>query len=103
MLRMLGYSVYIFKDEEEALSHYYTHHSEIDLVILDLIMPRITGNDMLVKMREKKPSQKIIMMSGMTKKGSIPSAINGFLEKPFNISKLSREVANALHGEMVGS
>jgi len=73
---------------------------EIDLVLLDVMMPGMNGLDVLPKIREKWPSVVVVMMSG---NATIETAVNAtklgaydFVEKPLGSDKLLLTIANAL-------
>jgi DNA-binding NtrC family response regulator len=80
---------------------YYTrHYQDIDLVILDMVMPRMNGHDTFLKMKEINPQVKAILSSGYSvdveaqevlKKGALQ-----FVQKPFRRADLSRAVADIL-------
>jgi FixJ family two-component response regulator len=74
---------------------------DVDLVVLDLIMPGTDGGKVFERLRELRPLLPVILSSGYSIDG-IPAAImkrgcNGFLQKPFNILELSRAVEKALN------
>ena len=65
---------------------------QIDIVLLDIIMPGMSGKEVFEKIRGINPNAKIIITSGYSKQqiteSLIASGANGFLPKPFNIDKL---------------
>ena len=74
---------------------------EIDLVILDMIMPGISGGETFDRLREINPGIKVLLSSGYSIEGQAKTIMdrgcNGFLQKPFQLEKLSRKVR-----EMIG-
>jgi two-component system cell cycle sensor histidine kinase/response regulator CckA len=101
VLRKYGYEILSAADGEEAVNLFPSKQSEIDLVILDLTMPRLSGRDTFRKLREIRPDIPIIISSGYpvemdpftTEVGSAP---NGFVQKPFEVSELARTVRAVL-------
>ncbi|MBN2009201.1 PAS domain S-box protein [candidate division KSB1 bacterium] len=66
LLERRGYSVLVAKDGEEALHTFRDHMQEINLVILDLTMPKLSGREVLARMLDMQPDAKIILTSGFT-------------------------------------
>ncbi len=64
MLQYYGYKVLIAKDGEEAVQVYKGQHEAIDMVLLDVIMPRKNGREALNELREINPKLKVLFMSG---------------------------------------
>lgn len=100
-LEEFGYDVLLAKDGLEALQVYQANKSRIDLVILDMIMPRMNGYDAFLAIREFNPNAKAILASGfadstktieMQKKGLL-----GIIRKPYLRTDLSKIVAEALN------
>jgi two-component system, cell cycle sensor histidine kinase and response regulator CckA len=71
MLRLLervlskqGYQVLTASDGEEAIEVHRSHKDGIDIILLDLGLPKISGRDVLVKLKTEKPDVKIVIASG---------------------------------------
>jgi CheY-like chemotaxis protein len=95
-----GYRTIPASDGEDALRKFLAHRKEIDLVILDVVMPRMSGKAVFDQIREKYPEAKVLFMSGyaeeiVTKKG-IAAAEFDYLEKPANPAKLLEKVREML-------
>jgi two-component system nitrogen regulation response regulator NtrX len=98
ILENYGFNTLTTQDGFEAIQ--IVEKDDIDLVILDLVMPSIDGISVLGKILEKKPSLPVIMLSGH---GTIPKAVEAtkigafdFLEKPVEIEKIIITIENAL-------
>jgi signal transduction histidine kinase/CheY-like chemotaxis protein len=100
MLNDLGYKVKTCKDGYEGIEYYRKHHNEIDLVILDLMMPEMGGFDCFKKLNDIDNSVKIIIASGYSQNGEIEKitamGASDFIKKPFNSVTLLNTVRNAL-------
>jgi two-component system, cell cycle sensor histidine kinase and response regulator CckA len=100
MLETLGYSVTVEKDGLEAIEYYRNHCDDIIVIIVDLIMPRISGNDCIKKIKEINPRACILVSSGYSLVSDtqqiISRGIAGFIQKPFDINDLSRALSDAL-------
>lgn len=100
MLTSLGYEVVTANDGREAVDYYRDHQDEIDLAIIDYIMPRMNGSECFDSMKAMNPKIKAILSSGYSRDG-IPQAVLDagmldFTQKPFRIRDLSEAVAKAL-------
>jgi len=100
VLETQGYSVFAAADGEEALATLDAHPSEIDLVISDLVMPRLGGAELYRAVRQRKPSVRFLMTSGfsateMLERGSIDPEVP-CLQKPWTVTELLWSVRDAL-------
>ena len=100
MLDTLGYEVIEARDGLEAVEFFRSRASEIDLVILDLVMPRMTGEAALERMRRIAPAVPAILISGYDESGRIHEIVDagfgGFLQKPFRRQDLGKKVRELL-------
>lgn len=100
MLEKLGYQVSIADSGQKALDMIYKKGDEIDLVILDLIMPGLDGSKVFDQVKETQPQMPILLSSGYAINGQADAIMkrgcNGFIQKPFNISELSQKVRKVL-------
>jgi two-component system cell cycle sensor histidine kinase/response regulator CckA len=100
MLEELGYRVVVAKGGREALDAVTNMGSQIDLVILDLIMPGFDGGKTFDRIREIQPLMRVMLSSGYAINGQAEEIMrrgcNGFIQKPFNISELSKQVRRIL-------
>lgn len=101
-LEHLGYRVLLAADGIEAVRLYHEHEAEIDLVVLDLSMPRKGGEDAYREMRAIRPDIRVLLSCGYDQQSAIekfaPDGLVGFLAKPFGMDQLVREVEQALIG-----
>jgi DNA-binding NtrC family response regulator len=74
--------------------------NDIDLVILDMIMPGLSGSETFDRIMELNPSVKVILSSGYSLDGQAQQIMDrgcrGFIQKPFDIARLSRKVREVL-------
>jgi len=103
MLERLGYRVMVAKDGEEAIQRIDQKGREIELVILDLIMPGLDGGKVFDMIREHRPGMPVILSSGYALEGQTQQIMsrgcNGFIQKPFSLSQLSQVVRRVLSGQ----
>ena len=100
ILTDLGYTVLAVADGVEAVRVFREKSSELDIVILDMIMPGMKGRDVMIECMKIKPGLKVIMCSGYSMNidmsGLMDSGDLFFLQKPVTVSSLSRALAGAL-------
>jgi CheY-like chemotaxis protein len=100
MLETLGYEVIEARDGLEAVEVFRQRAAEIDLVILDLVMPRLTGEAALAQMLRIAPGLPAILVSGYDESGRIREIVaagfGGFLQKPFRRQDLGKKVRELL-------
>ena len=100
MIQALGYQVLVAKDGRSAIDTYRAKNSQIDLVILDLIMPGLGGGETFDQMKAINPDVKVLLSSGYSINGQASSIIKrgcqGFIQKPFGIQELSQKISKTI-------
>jgi len=100
LLEILGYKVYNAGNGQEAVAVYMEKKDQIDLVILDMIMPGISGGETLELLREINPCLPILLSSGYSNNSQVEQLMKmgckGFLQKPFHAEELSRKIREIL-------
>jgi CheY-like chemotaxis protein len=106
-LEYLGYNVLTASSGKEAIDIYREHMSEIPLVVLDMIMPNMSGGDTYDRLKRIDPEVKVLLSSGYSIDGQAKDILkrgcHGFIQKPFNIKSLSRKVSDILNDEKPAS
>lgn len=86
------HNVVLKKNGFEAIEYYKKHHDDIDIVIMDMIMPGMNGSKTLKQMRDIKPCFKAIIISGYSINNNADKftdeSIVGFIQKPFGKKEL---------------
>ncbi len=100
MLEKLGYKVITCNDGQEAIEYYKSFYNEIDVVIIDMIMPKLNGQDTFRELKKINPTIKAIIASGYSIDDTIQEVLDegvlGFIQKPLKIDQLSCAIAQAL-------
>jgi len=100
MLARQGYSVLKAASAAEALRLWKDRHDSIDLVLSDVIMPHMSGPQMVERLRELRPDVRVLYMSGYTgdvlARHGVADTNSSFLPKPFTLETLSRTVRSVL-------
>ena len=98
-LEAVGYVVLIAADGEAAWRCFEEHPGVIDLLISDVVMPRMSGRQLVERIRERHRGIRILYMSGYTDDAIVRSGIDAgvpFLQKPLTPSNLCRKVREVL-------
>ena len=100
VLQRRGYRVHVARDGADGLEVWQRLKHEVALVITDVMMPGVSGRDLVLSIRKSRPRMPVIFMSGYvhesleTTSGLDPVPL--FLEKPFTVASLGELVAQAL-------
>jgi CheY-like chemotaxis protein len=96
LLTHLGYKVITAQNGDDALSIYSSRLKEIDLVIFDMIMPGMNGNELFVRLKQINSEVKTILSSGYSINGQaediMAQGCNGFIQKPFSMQQISLKI-----------
>ncbi len=92
-LQERGYRVVEANNPEHAVT-LAEENPQLDLLVTDMVMPRINGHDLAVKIRGLRPRIHVLYMSGYTEK--VPEGEFAFLKKPFTPDDLARAVRDAM-------
>jgi PAS domain S-box-containing protein len=100
MLERLGYRTLMARSGDEALALYEQRQAEIDLVILDMIMPGMGGGAVFDRIRSINPQALVLLSSGYSLTGQALDILNrgcrGFIQKPFSIDQLEQKLKEVL-------
>jgi CheY-like chemotaxis protein len=94
LLKSIGYQVLVAGSGKEAIEVFKKNHDNIEMIILDTIMPEMGGDETYEKLKEINPGIKVLLSSGY---GIDDQAVqilandcDGFIQKPFNLEDLSQ-------------
>ena len=100
MVRALGYEVLTASGGQEALARFEAEKGKIDLVVLDMIMPEMSGEETFNRLRAKDPTVSVLLSSGYSVDGKAQEILDrgcrGFLQKPFSLKRLSIKLEEAM-------
>ncbi len=101
-LESLGYEVFAAKDSEEGLNLF--REKSFDLIILDMIMPRMNGKELFKLLKETDPAVKVILISGYCQEEDVIEmqslGLSGILHKPVTRAELSSLVFRVLNDDI---
>ena len=100
MLERLGYQLFTAENGKDALEIYRTHHNDIDLVIIDMIMPGLDGEKTFSHLKKLNPKIRVLLASGYSMNLQLAEILKqggrGFIQKPFTLGELSEKIKTAL-------
>jgi CheY-like chemotaxis protein len=99
-LQQLGYSVLLAENGIDAVDIYAANPDCIDLVLLDMIMPKAGGHTTFYRIRELDPQANILLSSGFVCENEVADLLQagaaGFLPKPHRLADVAREIRRVL-------
>jgi signal transduction histidine kinase/ActR/RegA family two-component response regulator len=106
-LTACGYRVLEAGDGADALRKWERNPSAIDLVLTDMVLPGMTGRDLVNELKRRRQEVRVIIMSGYTGETypaleALPWGV-GYLEKPFSLVELRQRVREALDAPAEGA
>jgi CheY-like chemotaxis protein len=99
ILQRYGYEVLLAEDGQDAIDVYERERDRIDLVILDLTMPRMSGHDAFRQLMRIDPEVRVLFASGYSAEHLVtdqPERVLGFVGKPYRPRELAQSVRSAL-------
>jgi CheY-like chemotaxis protein len=103
VLEKLGYKVLVARSGQEAIETFRGQKDNIDLVLLDMIMPGMEGGKVLDLLKSIRGDVKIILLSGYGMNDEITRMMEkgcrAFIQKPFDLGDFSRKIRGVLKGE----
>jgi CheY-like chemotaxis protein len=99
-LQMKGYHLLVAEDGEQGLRLWQQHRDEIDLIVTDVVMPHLSGRELVKRTLPEKPELRVLFLSGYTDEAvghpAIPDSNLSFMSKPFTPSSLAAKVRDVL-------
>jgi PAS domain S-box-containing protein len=100
LLKELGYTTITAGNGEEAIAIYIQRHADIDLAIIDMIMPGMSGSETFDQLKAINPSVRVILSSGYSLNGKaqaiMDKGVRAFLQKPYRFHDLAQKIREAL-------
>ena len=96
LLEELGYTVLPAISGQEAIEIFQKDPDQIDMIIMDMIMPGMSGSETFDRLKEIRPDVKILLSSGYSVDGQATNILrrgcDGFIQKPFNMNQLAERI-----------
>jgi two-component system cell cycle sensor histidine kinase/response regulator CckA len=101
MLRKIGHSSKVFNKGLQAIEYYKNNWQDVDLVILDVAMPDISGRELFRALHKINPLIIALFSSGYSINGEIQKILQegarGFIQKPFGVKKLAAKINEVMN------
>jgi len=101
LLEKIGFHVLTAETGKQAVGIFEKKHKTIDIVILDMILPEMNGEEAFHKLKEIDPKVKVLLASGYSPRGQISKILKqgckGFIQKPFDIYELVEKIRQTLN------
>jgi len=98
-----GFKVITAKDGLTGVEKYKEHYPAVDLVVLDVIMPRMGGRECFNKLKEINPEIKVLIITGYTADESVQELLKegavGLIEKPFDLDDFTETVRRRISSD----
>lgn len=99
-LKKLGYNPIALTDASEALNVFESKSDEIDMVILDYMMPKTNAYNVFKKLKEINSDVRVVVISGFSEESNLKKILAegavGFVQKPFEINELCETIRHAM-------
>ena len=100
ILKRSGYDVVVARSGKEAIDVFKENQSGIDMVILDMILPDMSGRDIYDRLKIVNPDLNVLFVSGYDMDAQMEDIMecgcDGFLQKPFNMDTLLEKTREIL-------
>ncbi len=99
-LQECGYQVLLAENGAQGIDFYRENLQRIDLILLDLVMPVMSGKEAFERLKGINPDVKVLLSSGFKQDLRVADILeggaSGFIQKPYSLSSLSQKVSDAL-------
>ncbi|MDH3347295.1 MAG: PAS domain S-box protein [Desulfobulbaceae bacterium] len=100
IIQTAGYEVLTARDGRDAVEIYRDHRNEIKAVILDMVMPIMSGKEAYLELRQINPDIKVLLTSGFRQDVRVEEilglGVNAFLKKPFSLKSMTKSLQDLL-------
>ena len=100
LLPQAGYRILVAMDGQEAIDLYHDHKDEIDVVLLDLGLPKVTGFDVIQNLKEQNPAVRIIITTGYLgadlKSELFRAGVKDCIHKPYLIDDVVEKLGSLI-------
>jgi CheY-like chemotaxis protein len=107
LLEKRGLTAIVARDGREAIKMFEQHAKEIDVVLLDLTMPHLNGEEVFRELRRMNPAVRVILTSGYSEEDAMSrfagKGLVDFIQKPYRPGSLIAAVRSALESKPRGS
>ena len=106
-LQKLGYSVLLAENGLDAVEIYENNPGQIDLVLLDMIMPKAGGHQTFFRLKAIDPEVRVLLSSGFVSESEVQDLLAqgacGFIPKPHRLPVMARAIRDVLDGRPISA
>ncbi|MEW6080047.1 MAG: response regulator [Thermodesulfobacteriota bacterium] len=107
LLKRLNYHVLTAQNGLAAMDIYRERGQNVDLVMLDMLMPEMSGGVIFERLKEMNPDIKVLLSSGYSlneqARDILSRGCRGFIQKPFDVGELSKKITEIISGQERGT
>ncbi len=96
-----GYTPLTAKNGEQGIAIFKQEHSRIRMVLLDMVMPRMSGRETFMAIKKVAPEVRVLLTSGFKKNQEVEEllklGVKDFIQKPFTLEELARKTRDVMH------
>ena len=100
MIESLGNAIESYLSPSEALEAFKNNPEHYDLIVIDMVMPNLSGKELFIKLKEIRPDVRAVISSGYQLNESnnelLELGIKGFISKPFTIDNLKDTLSSVM-------
>ena len=101
-----GYRVHTATNPDDAIKVYEERHHEISMVLLDYLLPEMSGDMIFEKLQDFNPDVRVVLVTGCEEtvaESMYLNGLRGFLQKPFDLSVLAQKVRDAIEAPVLST
>lgn len=106
ILESFGFKTIMAQDGRDALKKFTEHQKDITMVLMDLTMPHMDGEQAFRELRKIQPDVKVLLMSGFNEQEAINrftgKGLSGFIQKPFKLEEIQEKLKFILENDATG-
>jgi len=100
ILERTGYEVMVAENGEKGVALFEKHHREIKVVLLDMVMPQMSGEEAFMKMKKIDSKLNVLLVSGFKQDDRVNRimelGVKGFIQKPFTLQELATPISKLI-------
>ena len=101
-----GFTVHTATTSKEALALYRDHHGDIGMVLLDYLLPEMSGEWIFENLQCLNPEVRVVLLTGCEESVAdrmLKRGLRGYLQKPFSLPELVQRVRDAINSPVLAS
>ena len=103
-LECYGFKVHTAANPSEAIKLYQEHRDDIAMVLLDYLLPEMSGDRVFEELQRLNPDVRVVLLTGCEESVAdkmLKRGLRGYLQKPFNLPELTQKVRDAINAPVL--